>query len=367
MTFSLGDIFKVHVFGESHGACVGVVVEGCPPGMKIDTELIQRDLDRRRPGNSKLVSPRREKDQLEMLSGISSGRTTGAPISMIVKNSDVDSSAYEVFRRKPRPGHADYPARIKYNDFNDSRGGGIFSGRMTVAFVMAGAIAKQLLGFSGIDIIAFTTQIGNVHLKTEIQVEKLRTEVYRNAVRTIDIGSVQLMTAEIMNAKNDKDSVGGVIECHILGLPVGVGEPLFDSVESCISHAIFSIPGVKGIEFGSGFSGSSKRGSENNDSLIIKDGDIRWSKNDAGGILGGITNGAPVIFRVAIKPTPTIGKKQQTVDLGEMKETEISGAGRHDPCIVPRAVPVVEAMAAITIIDLMMKHIPILEQKFKRN
>lgn len=360
MNFTIGSKFKIHVFGESHGECIGVIVEGCPSGIEIDTDLIQRDLDRRRPGSSELVSPRKEKDQLEILSGIFKGKSTGAPISMIVRNGDVDSSAYEEFRKTPRPGHADFTAQMKYKNFNDSRGGGIFSGRMTVAFVMAGAIAKQLLGFKSIEVFAYTTQIGTVKLKTQVQVEKLRTMVYHNPVRTLDAGSSQQMAAEIIKAKNDKDSVGGIVECHIIGVPIGVGEPLFDSVESCISHAIFSIPGVKGIEFGSGFLGSSNRGSENNDPLMIQDGKVGWSKNDAGGILGGISNGAPIIFRTAFKPTPTIGKTQQTVDLHAMKETEIQGAGRHDPCIVPRAVPVVEAMAAITFLDLLMRQTSIL-------
>jgi chorismate synthase len=274
---------------------------------------------------------------------------------MTIPNTDVDSSPYEEFRHTPRPGHADYTARIKYDENNDYRGGGFFSGRMTAAFVMAGSLAKQELANQGIQVFAHVVQIGQVAAKQDISLQEIEKNVYGNSVRCADTKSVSGMEEEITKAKEDGDSVGGIIECQIVGVPVGLGEPIFDSVESVISHAMFSIPGVKGIEFGSGFKGSSKRGSENNDSPIIIDGEIQWSKNDAGGALGGISNGAPIVFRVAFKPTASIAKEQRTVDLTKMKETSIQIKGRHDPCIVPRAVPVVEGLAAVVIVDLFMR------------
>ncbi len=355
MTFTLGTKFKIHVFGESHGENIGVIVEGCPPGLTLNVDQIQDDLSRRRPGTSPIVTSRTEKDQVRVKSGMFKGITTGAPIVLSIQNQDVDSSSYDRYKDTPRPGHADYTARIKYKGFNDPRGSGFFSGRMTAAFVMAGAIAKQMLVDEGIKILAHTTRIGDIESSQDVTIQQIEENVYENSVRTANGDSIHLMESEIIAAKDDGDSVGGVIECKIVGLPVGLGEPIFDSLESVISHSMFSIPGVKGIEFGSGFAGSCKRGSQNNDSPILVDGKVGWSKNDAGGILGGISNGAPVIFRIAIKPTSTIAKKQNTVDLKKMKETTLEVEGRHDPCIVPRAVPVVEALAAITIIDLVKR------------
>jgi len=352
MTFTFGKDFKLQVFGESHGEGIGVVVEGFPPGLLIDTAMIQLELDRRRPGSGHLVSSRSEKDQVSVRSGIFNGKSTGAPIAMTILNTDVDSSSYEEFRHTPRPGHADYTARIKYDENNDFRGGGFFSGRMTAAFVMAGSLAKQALGTSGIRVYAHVTQIGKVTAKQDVSLQDVEKNVYSNAVRSADTNATSEMEAEIDAAKSEGDSVGGIIECRIVGVPVGFGEPIFDSVESVISHAMFSIPGVKGIEFGSGFIGSSKRGSENNDTPVVVEGEVQWSKNDAGGVLGGITNGAPIVFRVAFKPTASIAKEQRTVDLEKMQETPIQISGRHDPCIVPRAVPVVEGMAAVVIADL---------------
>ena len=356
MTFTLGIEFKLHVFGESHGECIGVVIEGCPPGLLIDINQIQQDLDKRKPGGSPLVSTRSETDKLRILSGIFEERATGGPITLSIENLDVDSSSYAKTKYIPRPGHADFTAAIKYKEFNDHRGSGFFSGRMTAAFVMAGGVAKQLLNNHGIKVFAYVIQIGTTKTKKKITVHDIEENVYENVVRSADIGTISSMESEIVKAKEDGDSVGGIVECRITGIPVGLGEPIFDSVESVLSHSMFSIPGVKGIEFGSEFAGSRRRGSENNDSPIIVDGKIEWSKNDAGGILGGITNGAPVIFRIAFKPTATISKKQSTVDLRKMQETTIEAKGRHDPCIVPRAVPVVEALAAITIVDLLMRN-----------
>ncbi|MFW9893768.1 MAG: chorismate synthase [Candidatus Thorarchaeota archaeon] len=355
MTFTFGSEFKIHVYGESHGEEIGVVVEGVPPGTLVDKLTIQQYLNRRQPGLGPLVSSRVEKDRVSIRSGIFNGKSTGGPISMSISNEDIDSSSYEEIRNTPRPSHADYTARIKYHGYNDYRGGGFFSGRMTAAFVMAGALAIQILLKHRIQIMAHVIQIGKIRAKREISILEIENNVYTNPVRCADLKLVSKMETEISAAKDDRDSVGGVIECRILGVPIGLGEPLFDSIESVISHAMFSIPGVKGIEFGSGFEGSSRRGSENNDSPIIVDGNIAWSKNDAGGILGGISNGAPIIFRVAIKPTASIAKRQHTINLDEMKDTSIEIGGRHDPCIVPRAVPVVECMTAAVIVDLLKR------------
>ncbi|MFW9800132.1 MAG: chorismate synthase [Candidatus Thorarchaeota archaeon] len=356
MTFTLGKDFKIHVFGESHGKGIGVMVEGCPPGLTIDKAQIQMELDRRRPGSGHLVSSRAESDIVDIRSGVFNGKATGAPITMTIPNVDVDSSSYEEIRNTPRPGHSDYTAKIKYDGYNDYRGGGFFSGRMTAAFVMAGSLARLALANIGIEVLAHTVQIGSVTTGVEVSNEEIRSNVYSNSVRCADIEAAWQMQEEIARVKSEGDSIGGVVENLVLGIPAGLGEPIFDSVESVISHAMFSIPGAKGIEFGSGFRGASLRGSENNDSPTIEDGRLVWSKNDAGGVLGGITNGAPVVFRVAFKPTPTISKEQYTVDIEKMKKTPIRVKGRHDPCIVPRAVPVVEGLTAVVIADLVKRN-----------
>ena len=330
MSNSFGKKFKITVFGESHGKCVGVVVEGCPIGQKIDLNLIQNDLNKRKPGQSELTSARHEDDIFELLSGVFNGKATGAPITMIIKNKDTDSSGYEEIKNIPRPGHADYPAKIKYQNLNDYRGGGIFSGRITAAFVLAGALAKQVLKKRKITVDAEIIQIGNSRKKQDIE-------------------------KEIIKVKKSEDSIGGLIECKIIGLPVGIGEPLFDSIESVLSHAIFSIPGVKGIEFGSGFKCVNMKGSQHNDPIIIHNGKIMSKTNNAGGILGGLSNGMPVIFRVAIKPTSSISIIQKTVNLEKNKECNLKIRGRHDPCIALRAAPVIEGMAAISILDFLLR------------
>jgi chorismate synthase len=356
MTFTFGKDFKIQIFGESHGEGIGVVVEGCPPGLEIDDSQIQTELNRRRPGTGALVSSRSESDVFKIQSGVFKGKTSGAPLSMTIPNIDVDSSSYEEIKDTPRPGHADYTARVKYKGFNDYRGGGVFSGRLTAAMVMGGSVAQQLLKQRGIEVLAHVVQIGQESVDRNLSDDEIRSNVYSSPVRCGDKKSAKRMKAVIEGVKSEGDSIGGVIECRIVGIPAGVGEPLFDSVESVLSHAMFSIPGVKGVEFGSGFKGASMRGSENNDPPIIVDGKVGWSKNDAGGILGGITNGAPVIFRVGFKPTSTISKDQQTVDLTKMEEVQLQARGRHDPCIVPRAVPVVAGLAAIGMIDLLKRN-----------
>jgi chorismate synthase len=355
MTFTFGKEFRIHVFGESHGECIGVIVEGGLPGLKIDKSEIQLDLNRRRPGTSHLTSSRAELDNIIIQSGVFNGRATGAPITLLVPNTNVDSTSYEDIRTTPRPGHADYTSRIKYDGFNDYRGGGIFSGRITAAFVMAGGVAKLVLKRKGYEVLAHVVQVGKEKIAREVSNQEIRSSVYSNPMRCAEEESVERLQAHIEHVKQEGDSVGGIIECRVLGVPIGIGEPLFDSVESFISHAMFSIPGVKGVEFGSGFRAASMRGSENNDSLVLREGKALWDKNDAGGILGGITNGAPVIFRVAFKPTPSISKEKRSVDLERMEEILLRVRGRHDPCIVPRAVPVVEGLTAVAFADLVKR------------
>ncbi len=356
MTFSFGERFRLTVFGESHGECVGAVVEGCPPGQPVDVKNIQLELERRRPGQSDLVSGRKECDKLEVLSGLRGGKATGAPIRMLVMNRDVDSSPYDEIRNKPRPGHADFTAKAKHGGTADCRGGGIFSGRMTAPFVMAGAIAKQILKGSGIRVLAHVVQIGKVKATGAVSDEDIGRNTYKTKVRCADLAAAKKMEHAVKKAKVDGDSLGGLIECRILGVQPGIGEPLFDSIESVMSHLLFSIPGVKGVEFGSGFGCVGMKGSEHNDPFVIKGGRVATETNNAGGILGGISSGMPIVFRVAVKPTSSIRHRQRTVDLERMEGCDLVIKGRHDPCIAIRAVPVVESVAAIGLADLLLRH-----------
>ncbi len=348
---SFGKKFKITCFGESHGRCIGVVIDGCPPGLPLSLKEVQRELDKRRPGQDKISTPRKEEDEVKFLSGVFKEHTTGAPLCMLIWNKKVDSEVYEEYRIKPRPGHADYPALVKYKKFNDYRGGGRFSGRITAACVMAGAIAKKLLRTLNLEILAHTVEIGGVKSEKNPTLEEIRKITYTNAVRCADEKIAVLMKQEIMKAKNEGDSVGGIIECVVLNVPVGIGEPVFDNLDADIAKMLFSIPAVKGVEFGAGFNSSRIRGSENNDPYIIKDGKVATASNNAGGVLGGLSNGMPIIFRIAFKPTPSISKKQHTIDIEKMTETTIEVKGKHDPCVVPRAVPIVEAAAAIVLVD----------------
>ncbi len=356
MTFTFGKSFQIHVFGASHSNILGVSIEGCPPGINIDIDYIQHEMDRRSPGKGKLSSGRREPDKVEIQSGIFQHVTTGAPIHLVIENKDIDSNPYEKVKDTPRPGHADYTARIKYLGHNDYRGGGIFSGRMTAAFVMAGAVAKIILRKYGIKVIAHTIQIGKISLQKKVTSEEIEKDARSNPLSCVDLQIAKQMEYEIKSAKELHDSIGGVIECRVLNMPPGVGEPIFDSVESCISHAMFSIPAVKGIEFGVGFEATRMMGSEHNDELAVENKEIFWKTNNAGGVLGGLTNGAEIQFRVAVKPTPSISKTQKTVNLVSMNEEEIEVYGRHDPCIVPRAIPVVESLTAIIMLDLLKRN-----------
>ena len=352
---SIGKEFTVTTFGESHGKIVGVVVDGCPAGLPLSETDIQAELDRRIPAQPKIVSGRIEKDIAKILSGVFNGFTTGAPIALMVENKEIDSSDYEAIKDLPRPGHSDYPARIKYGGFNDYRGGGRFSGRATVALIMAGAIAKKLLSKFDVDVLAYTRAIGQVKADKKFSPEEVRKNRYAAATRCPDLACAEKMEEAIVNARKVGDSLGGVIECIALNLPVGVGEPLFDSLDADLAKALFSVPAVKGVEFGAGFRAAELKGSENNDAFFIQNGKVVTSTDNAGGILGGLSNGMPIIIRVAVKPTPSIGKEQRTVNLSTMKDASLSIKGRHDPCVVPKAVPAIEAAVAITLADHMIR------------
>jgi chorismate synthase len=353
MANSFGKLFTVTSFGESHGRCVGVLVDGCLAGLPVSVDDIQREVDRRKPSSS-ISTSRIEPEQVEVLSGITDGRTTGAPICLLVWNRDVDSSGYEKIKNLPRPGHADYTAWVKYGGFNDYRGGGRASGRITAGFVMAGAIARKLLALKGIEILAHTVEIGGVKA-AEKGYDEIRNTVETNAVRCADAEAAGQMIRVIEQAQADGDSVGGVIEGIALNVPAGLGEPVFDTLEGDLAKAMFAIPAVKGVEFGAGFTSARIKGSENNDPYRMDKGKVVTATNNAGGILGGISNGMPVVLRAAIKPTPSISRQQNTVDLGTMKNAAIEITGRHDSCIVPRAVPVVEAMMAVTLCDVALR------------
>jgi chorismate synthase len=345
-----GNRFVLLSFGESHGKCVGAVVDGCPAGLMLSEKDIQRELNRRRPGQSELTTTRGEMDEVEILSGVFEGYTTGAPICMIVWNKDIDSSKYELVKYEPRPGHADYTAGIRYGGFNDHRGGGRFSGRITISYVMGGAIAKKILGeILKVEILAHTIEIGGIKAGT-IGLEEIKKSE-NNSVRCADSGAAKKMINRIKQVQGEKDSLGGVIECLALNVPAGLGDPVFSTLEGDLSRALYAIPAVKSVQFGSGVDAAKMTGSQHNDPFAIREGKVVTLSNYAGGILGGISNGMPITCRVTIKPTASIGKPQQTVNLRNMKETTIEIEGRHDPCIVPRAVPVVEAMVALVIVD----------------
>jgi chorismate synthase len=356
---TLGSNFSLLSFGESHGKCIGAIVDGCPAGLQLSELDIQPFLDLRKPGQSVITTQRKEEDVVTILSGVFNGYTTGAPICMIIWNKDSDSRSYDVFRTKPRPGHADYTGIVKYGGFNDYRGSGRFSGRLTATIVMGGAIALKILKkYLNIEVISYTKSIGDISLDTsEMPFQLLRENRYSNDVRCPDNRTAQKMKESILTARRDGDSLGGVIEGIIQNVPPGLGEPIFESLESEISRGLFSIPAVKGVEFGSGFFGSSIRGSINNDSFILdpQSNTIRTKSNNSGGILGGISDGMPITFRVAFKPAASIPKPQKTVDLESMSEAELTVGGRHDPCVVPRAPPVIDSIAGIILLDNCLK------------
>ncbi len=351
---TMGSAFAITCFGESHGRCVGVVVDGCPTGLEISEEEIQKQLDLRKPGQSIVTTQRSEPDRVEILSGVFRGMTTGAPICMLIWNSDIRSSDYDKFINIPRPGHADYPAFVKYAKMNDFRGGGRFSGRITACFVMAGALAQKLLAKAlSLKVFAYTLELGGIRVDlSRMTIEEIMSMRYSNEVRCPDEKVAQKMKDLIIEERGKGDSLGGIVECNVNGLPVGIGEPIFSSIESELSRAIFSIPAVKGIEFGSGFAGARSRGSQNNDVYEMKEGRVVTKTNNSGGILGGLSNGMPVVFRTAFKPASSIAKSQDTLDLSTGKEDHLIVPGRHDPTVVPRAVPVIEAMTSCVLADL---------------
>ena len=365
MPNTFGKLFTVTTWGESHGPAVGAIVDGCPARLPLDVAEIQAELDRRRPGQSDIVTPRKEEDRVEILSGVFEGKTTGTPISLLVRNADQRPGAYDEMREKFRPSHADFTYQQKFG-IRDHRGGGRSSARETVGRVAAGAIAKKILGHgsvlggaasgnNAVEIRAFLTQVHDITVPVEALAGfPTLEEVEATAVRCPHRPTAERMIERIKAVRSEGDSVGGVIECRVRGVPAGLGEPVFDRLEADLAKAMLSLPATKGFEIGSGFAGTLLRGSEHNDRFESREGRVRTTTNRSGGTQGGITNGEEIVFRVAFKPTATILQPQKTVDV-QGAETELIGRGRHDPCVVPRAVPIVEAMTALVLVDHWMR------------
>ncbi|HVZ47452.1 MAG TPA: chorismate synthase [Gemmatimonadaceae bacterium] len=354
MPNSFGKLFSISTWGESHGPSVGVVIDGCPPRLPLTEAEVQADLDRRRPGQSDITTPRKEADAVEFLSGIFEGRTTGQPLAMLVRNADQRPEAYAEMREKFRPSHADFTYTAKFG-FRDHRGGGRSSARETVGRVAAGAVARKLLRLAGgVEIRAFVTQIHDIVAPVVAKFPTL-AQVEASAVRCPHPATAAKMIARIKQVRAKGDSVGGVIECRVRGVPAGLGEPVFDRLEADLGKAMLSLPATKGFEIGSGFAGTLLKGSQHNDVFVAKGGRIGTRTNRSGGVQGGISNGEEIVFRVAFKPTATILRAQRTVDL-RGAATELQARGRHDPCVVPRAVVIVEAMTALVLVDHWMRH-----------
>lgn len=356
MSSVIGEKIKVSVFGESHGPYIGMVLDAPEAGLALDFDQIQKELNRRAPGNDPTATKRKEADIPEFISGIKGGITTGAPLAAIIKNTSQRSADYSELERKPRPSHADFAAYLRYNGFNDISGGGHFSGRLTAPIVIAGAILKQYLKTKGITIGGHILKIGNA-MDTPFDManvsEKELLTLSDSNFSVIDSSAEERLRAEVSSAAEKGDSIGGILEIAVTGIKGGIGSPMFDGVENALAKAIFGVPAVKGIEFGAGFSFANMLGSQANDQMYMENGAVKCKTNNNGGITGGITNGMPIVFRVAIKPTPSISAKQDTVDLLEKCNTELSIKGRHDPCIVPRALPAIEAITAIAIANLL--------------
>ncbi len=358
MGSTFGEQLKISIFGESHGNGIGVVIDGFPAGITYDEEFILKEMSRRKPSSAPGSTSRREADLPKVLSGIYQEKTSGAPICAVIENTDTRSGDYTQFARTPRPGHADFTGSIRYNGFQDPRGGGHFSGRLTAPLVFAGTLAKLALLKHNITVGAHIRSIGtiaDISFNTLDITTELLNDITSREYPVIDKQALDSMLSLTENARTNGDSIGGTVECAVYGMPAGIGNPIFGAVESRLSAALFAIPGVHGVEFGSGFDGSKLHGSENNDSFIIKNGSVCTSTNNHGGILGGITSGMPIIFSCAFKPTASIFTEQDTVDLETMQQTKLSIKGRHDPCIVYRAVPVVEAATAIVSLDLLLE------------
>lgn len=356
MSSTYGEKIKISVFGESHGNGIGVVIDGLPAGVKIDMDSVLVQMSRRAPGKDKTATPRKESDLPKVLSGMLGDTLTGAPLCAVIENTNTRSGDYGNLLSCPRPGHSDYTAFVKYNGANDIRGGGHFSGRITAPIVFAGSICRQILAQKGIKIAAHINSIGNVADEPFNPVsidDALIDRLNASSFALIDNSVEEKMRDEVEDVRMSLDSIGGTIECAVTGIEAGIGEPMFDGVEGVIAKAVFGVPAIKGIEFGKGFELSKMRGSQSNDAFRYVDGKVVTETNNCGGILGGITNGMPIIFRAAVKPTPSIAQKQKSVDLQKKENTELEVHGRHDPCIVPRAVPVIEAVTAIAIANLM--------------
>lgn len=347
---SFGTLFRITTFGESHGAMIGVVIDGCPPGLELDLEFIQKMMDRRRPGQSKITTQRKESDQVSFVSGVFEGKTTGAPLTALISNQDQRPKDYEAISDKFRPSHADFTYQEKYGH-RDHRGGGRSSARETAARVVAGSVAMLFLKQFGIEVRAYVSQVGAIKMPDlgELTLKKIE-ESEKNLVRCPDAQTAKKMIECIEKVRSDGDTVGGVISAVIRGCPVGLGEPVFDRLHADLGKAMLSINAVKGFEYGSGFAGVEMKGSEHNDIFIREKSRVKTKTNHSGGIQGGISNGMDIVFKVAFKPVATLMQTQETVD-AKGKETTISGKGRHDPCVVPRAVPIVESMAALVIMD----------------
>ncbi|RBP40246.1 chorismate synthase [Garciella nitratireducens] len=352
-----GNRLKISIFGESHGTAIGVVIDGLPTGFEIDMDEIYREMQRRAPGRSKNATARKEEDIPEILSGYFNGRTTGTPLAAIIRNRDVHSKDYNYLKKVMRPGHADYSGYMHYQGYNDYRGGGHFSGRITAPLVFTGAICKQILEKKEIYIGSHIKSVASIFDKNFEEV-KLSRDLFKELSKeefpllNKDLkGSIQ---DAILQIKEERDSLGGIVECAIIGIKAGIGNPFFDSIESILAHLMFSIPAVKGIEFGAGFEITKLKGSQANDEYYYQGNQVKTYTNNNGGIIGGISNGMPIVFRVAIKPTPSISKKQQTIDIQTKKNVELEIKGRHDPIIVLRAVPVIETVSAIGILDIIL-------------
>ena len=357
MSSEFGHLLKISVFGQSHGTAIGVVVDGLPAGEAVDLTELQAFLDRRKPGKNPLSTARKEADAPTFLSGLENGMTCGAPLCAVIPNGDQHSGDYAGLTDTPRPGHADYTAAVKWGGHADMRGGGHFSGRLTAPLCIAGGIAKQILARRGVFVGAHLKEVAGIPdapfpLRPPAE---LFQEVAAKAFPVLDDGAGERMRAAILAAREDLDSVGGIVECAATGLPAGLGDPMFDGVENRLAAALFGIPAVKGLEFGAGFDAARLRGSENNDPFVLDHGAVAAESNRAGGILGGITTGMPLLLRAAFKPTPSIARPQRTVRLSTMEETDLEIRGRHDPCIAHRVVPVVEAVTAAVLLDLLLE------------
>ena len=353
MGSTYGEHLKLSIFGQSHGAAIGACLDGIPAGLPVDMEALTTFLGRRAPGKNAYSTPRKEADAPEILAGIVDGVTCGAPIAAIIRNTNTRSGDYDNLKDCPRPGHADYTAQIKYGGFQDTAGGGHFSGRLTAPLCIAGGLCKQWLEAKGISISAHISAVAGV---PDLPFDPVKPEfcAVHADFPVLDEAQGAKMREKIEEARSMGDSVGGIVECAVVGLPAGLGEPMFGGMEGKLAQILYGIPAVKGVEFGAGFGAAEKMGSENNDPFRVADGKIVTTTNHCGGILGGITDGMPLLFRAAFKPTPSISKPQQSVSLSAMEDRELIVKGRHDPCIVPRAVPVVEAAAAIALMDILL-------------